>query len=109
MTLAPGRVLQVVAGIIPAILIVVFVGLATLIALVLDSDRRQYALDLADRFADLASVLVGVNRPRRPRIVQPAKPSAGAAARSFRELASPDVQPRARDFHDHGRRFPPRP
>ncbi len=65
MTALPaGRALHVAAGIVPATLIVLFAGLIALIALALDSGRRQYALDLADRFADLASVLVGVTRPR---------------------------------------------
>jgi hypothetical protein len=68
MTVPPVRVLQVIAGIVPAILIVLFAGLIALIALALDSDRRQYALDLAERFADLASVLVAVPRSRRPQI-----------------------------------------
>jgi hypothetical protein len=68
MTVPPVRVLQVIAGIIPAILIVLFAGLIALIALALDPDRRQYALDLAERFADLASVLVAVPRSRRSQI-----------------------------------------
>jgi hypothetical protein len=73
MTLPPRRVLQVIAGIIPATLVVVFAGVIALIALALDSGRRQYALDLADRFIDLAAVLVGVGPPRRPRMAQPAQ------------------------------------
>lgn len=56
------------AGIIPATLIVLFADLIALIALALDSGRRQYALDLADRFADLASVLIGTPRPRKPQV-----------------------------------------
>ena len=76
-TLPPGRALHVLAGIIPATLIVLFAGLIALIALALDAGRRQYALDLADRFADLASVLVGATRPRRPQVLQGAKPHAG--------------------------------
>jgi hypothetical protein len=73
MTLPPTRVLHVIAGIIPATLVVLFAGVIALIALALDPGRRQYALDLADRFVELASVLVGVTMPRRPRMVQPAK------------------------------------
>ncbi len=73
-TLPPGRALHVAVGIIPATLTVLFAGLVALIALALDSGRRQYALDLADRFVDLASVLVGVTRPRRPDRPQAAKP-----------------------------------
>ena len=76
-TLPPGRVLHMAAGIIPATLIVLFAGLVALIALALDSDRRQYALDLADRFVDLASVLVGATRPRRPQVLRAAKPHGG--------------------------------
>lgn len=73
----PGRALHVAAGIVPATLIVLFAGLIALIALALDSGRRQYALDLADRFVDLAAVLVGVTRPRRPPVLQGAKPRGG--------------------------------
>jgi len=35
-----------------------------LVALGLDASRRQYALDLSDRFVDLAAVLMG--SPRKP-------------------------------------------
>jgi hypothetical protein len=73
-TLPPARALHVVAGIVPATLIVLFAGLVALIALALDSDRRQYALDLADRFVDLASVLIGATHPRRPQVRQATKP-----------------------------------
>ncbi len=61
------RALHMAVGLIPATLTVIFAGLIALIALALDSDRRQYALDLADRFVDLAAVLVGAARPRQPR------------------------------------------
>jgi hypothetical protein len=67
----PGRVLHVIVGIIPATLIVLFAGIIALIALAFDSGRRQYALDLADRFVDLASVLVGVAGPKRLRVLPP--------------------------------------
>jgi hypothetical protein len=63
-----------VVGIVPATLIVLFAGMVALIALALDTSRRQYALDLADRFADLASVLVGVTRRRRSPVLPSAKP-----------------------------------
>jgi hypothetical protein len=72
--LPPGRALHVAAGIVPATLIVLFAGLIALIALALDSGRRQYALDLAERFADLAAVLVGATRPRRLQVPQKSKP-----------------------------------
>jgi hypothetical protein len=61
-TVPPGRALHVGAGIVPATLTVLFAGLVALIALALDSGRRQYALDLADRFVDLASVLAGLRQ-----------------------------------------------
>jgi hypothetical protein len=44
---------------------VIFAGLIALVALILDSSRRKYALDLAERFVDLASVLVGGTPPPR--------------------------------------------
>jgi hypothetical protein len=75
MTLPPVRVLHVIVGFIPATLVVVFAGIIALIALALDPDRRQYALDIADRFIELAAVLVGVTVPRRPRMAPPAKRS----------------------------------
>jgi hypothetical protein len=72
-TLTPGRALHMAAGLIPATLTVLFAGIVALIALALDSDRRQYALDLADRFVDLASVLVGVTRPGPPEALEATK------------------------------------
>jgi hypothetical protein len=56
-----------VAGIIPATLLVIFSGLVGMIAIVLGSDRRDYALAFVDRCTALAWVLVGVHRqpPRR--------------------------------------------
>jgi len=63
-TPAVSRTIHLAAGLVPATLIVLFSGI---IALALGADRRQYALDLADRFADLAAVLVGTNRPARNR------------------------------------------
>jgi hypothetical protein len=62
---AVSRTIHLAAGLVPATLIVLFSGIIALIALALGADRRQYALDLADRFADLAAVLVGANRPPR--------------------------------------------
>ena len=64
---AVSRTIHLAAGLVPATLIVLFSGIIALIALALGADRRQYALDLADRFADLAAVLVGTNRPARNR------------------------------------------
>jgi hypothetical protein len=92
MTLPPRRVLQVIAGIIPATLVVVFAGVIALIALALDSGRRQYALDLADRFIDLAAVLVGVSTPGRPRMAQPARRGPSGTPPEV----PPEAQPRRR-------------
>jgi len=43
---------------------VIFAGVLALLGLACDHGRRAYALDYADRFVDLAAVLVG--RPRGP-------------------------------------------
>ena len=59
LTLTPMRVLHMCAGLIPATLTVLFAGLIALLALGLDHSRRDYALDLAERFVELAAVLVG--------------------------------------------------
>lgn len=53
------KALHFVVGVIPATLTVIFAGLISLVALVLDTSRRDYALALADRFVDLAAVLAG--------------------------------------------------
>ncbi len=53
-----------VAGAAPALLLVIFAGVLALLGLACDHDRRAYALAYADRFIDLAAVLVG--RPRDP-------------------------------------------
>ena len=55
-------VAQAVAGALPALVLVIFAGVLALLGLVCDHGRRAYALDYADRFVDLAAVLVG--RPR---------------------------------------------
>jgi hypothetical protein len=75
------RTVHLAAGLVPATLIVLFSGIIALIALALGTDRRQYALDLADRFADLAAVLVGANRPP-PRNRTAGKPLPHAAVPS---------------------------
>ena len=62
-TIAGPKAIHIAVGVIPATLTVIFAGLIALIALILDSSRRKYALDLADRFVDLASVLVGGTPP----------------------------------------------
>jgi hypothetical protein len=73
----PSRVLHLVAEVIPVTLMVLFAGIVALLALVLDSARRQYALDLADRFTDLAAALKGTARPPRPQISQAAESNGG--------------------------------
>jgi hypothetical protein len=55
-------VAQAVAGAAPAVVLVIFAGVLALLGLACDHGRRAYALDYADRFVDLAAVLVG--RPR---------------------------------------------
>jgi hypothetical protein len=58
---------QAVAGAVPALLVVVFAGL---LALACGPGRRAFALDYADRLADLAAVVVGRSDrlpSRRPR------------------------------------------
>jgi hypothetical protein len=48
-----------VAGVLPALLLVLLAGVLALLGLVCDQGRRTYALSYADRFIDLAAVLVG--------------------------------------------------
>ncbi len=43
---------------IPAVLIVLFAGLVAALAMVMDLERREYALDFATVCTDLAAVLV---------------------------------------------------
>jgi hypothetical protein len=50
------------SGAVPALVLVIFAGVLALLGLACDHGRRAYALDYADRFVDLAAVLVG--RPR---------------------------------------------
>lgn len=56
-------VAQSVAGILPALMLVIFAGLLALLGLICEEGRRAYALAYADRIVDLAAVLVG--RPRK--------------------------------------------
>jgi len=58
-------VVQPVAGALPALILVIFAGLLGLLALPSSSDRRDYALAYADRFATLAAVLLGGRHTRR--------------------------------------------
>lgn len=77
-----GRTLQMVAGLVPATLVVLFGGIVALLALALDDSRRQYALDLADRFVNLAAVLVGNTRltplQTAAKAVPPSRPTSSA-------------------------------
>jgi hypothetical protein len=57
-------VAQSLAGALPALVLVIFAGVLSLLGLACDPGRRAYALAYADRFVDLAAVLVG--RPRGP-------------------------------------------
>jgi hypothetical protein len=61
-----------VAGALPALLVVTFAGVLALVALACGPGRRSYALAYADRFVDLAAVLVGYQRslPRGSRTDQ---------------------------------------
>jgi hypothetical protein len=56
-------VAQSVAGALPALVLVIFAGALSLMGLACDQGGRDYALAYADRFIDLAAVLVG--RPRK--------------------------------------------
>lgn len=58
-------VAQSVAGALPAVVLVIFAGLLSLLGLACDQGGRAYALSYADRFIDLAALLVG--RPRKHR------------------------------------------
>jgi hypothetical protein len=43
----------------PALVTVLFAGVIALLALLMDKQRRDYALQVADRFYNFAAVLVG--------------------------------------------------
>jgi len=53
---------RIVAGIVPAVLVVTFSGFVAAFALVLKQEHRQYALDFTRICVDLAAVLVGAGR-----------------------------------------------
>jgi hypothetical protein len=46
-------------GAVPALVTVVFAGLIALLALLMDKQRRDYAIQVADCFRKFAAVLVG--------------------------------------------------
>lgn len=56
----------------PALLVVLFVGMIALLALVMNEPRRNYALDFSKRGIDLAKVLVGMGA--RPALAPGARP-----------------------------------
>ena len=56
-------VVQAVAGVLPALLVVLFAGLLALLALACEAGRRRFALDYADRLVGLAKALVGFSPP----------------------------------------------
>ena len=51
---------------VPAVLIVLFAGLVAALALAMDRERRDYALDFARVCTDLAAVLVNGTYPKTP-------------------------------------------
>lgn len=59
------QALRVAVAIVPAVLIVLFAGLVAALALVMNRDRREYALDFARVCTDLAAVLVNGNHKIR--------------------------------------------
>jgi hypothetical protein len=52
-------VVQPVVGALPALILVIFAGLLGLLALTCGEGRRRYALEYAEKFVGLASVVVG--------------------------------------------------
>ena len=66
-----GVAIRCVVGAVPALVVVVFAGLIALLGLFVGDDRRQYVLDLMDRFIDLTGVLVGFRRTA-PSVDEPA-------------------------------------
>jgi hypothetical protein len=61
------RLLRFAIGALPALLTVIFAGVIALLALLLDKNRRDYALQVADRFIKFAAVLVGPGPQGRKR------------------------------------------
>jgi hypothetical protein len=58
--------LRLIAGVLPALLVVVFAGVIALAALVMNDKRQAYALAFAQKSVDLATVLVGISIDRDP-------------------------------------------
>ncbi len=57
------KVPVVIAGVVPATVLVVLACLLVFVALFLDADRRRYAERVFTRAVDLAEVLLGAPRP----------------------------------------------
>jgi hypothetical protein len=64
---AAGPVVRTIVLALPAVLVVVFAGIIALLSLALNKERRDYALQFAERSVELAAVLVGAPTPSRPR------------------------------------------
>lgn len=60
------QVLRTALVAVPAVLIVLFAGLVAALALAMNRERRDYALDFARVCTDLAAVLVNGGYPRVP-------------------------------------------
>jgi hypothetical protein len=71
------QALRVAVIAVPAVLIVLFAGLVAAFALVMDRERREYALDFARVCIDLAAVLVNGSRDKIPVATQRTKPVQG--------------------------------
>jgi hypothetical protein len=55
----PLTVGRFLVGMVPALVTVIFAGVVALLALLMDKQRRDYALQVADRFYNFVAVLVG--------------------------------------------------
>ncbi len=60
------QALRVAVVAVPAVLIVLFAGLVAALALVMDRERRDYALDFASVCTSLAAVLVDGSHNKLP-------------------------------------------
>jgi hypothetical protein len=82
------QALRVAVVAVPAVLIVLFAGLVAALALVMDRERREYALDFVRACTDLASVLVNGSRNTAPPRRQRPGTQASDSVRGTREAAS---------------------
>lgn len=87
----PVQALRVAVVAVPAVLIVLFAGLVAALALVMDRERREYALDFVRACTDLASVLVNGSRntipPRQRPRTQASDPAGGTREAASRATA----------------------